>query len=542
MSSTNPSKPDALVGSVINGRYRVGPLVAAGGMGRVYRAEQLPLERTVALKVLHAATTSNVDEASFKKRFFREASILSKLQHPNIVTVFDYGAIDGPGDRYFMAMEFLEGQTLLRRIHEQGSLAPRDTIRYAKQIALGLREAHAAGIVHRDLKPANVMLVASRKALRESESELVKVLDFGIVKVVGEEDDPLEELTQEGSFIGSPKYMAPEQIRRGATVDPRTDVYSLGIILYQCLCGEVPFDAANSIETMMLHLNKAAVPIRERAPRANAPEWLEELVMACLAKDPNERPQTMDAVVQILTSGEMPTAPRIASLDRMHIAASSPREVTDPSTGTTQKRAVELTDQPTITENGASASLPPREAPALSIPAPRPRVSPGTIAALVLAALLVFVIVRGSERRVAGPAAEVVTPSPAAAPAAAPAHVASEATGQRAFRLVVESLPSGAEVREGTELLGTTPLALSVDNVEARKQPKKLTIAREGYQPYSIVQGPSDESVRVLATLAALPEPAPAASTPAAPPALHRTRSESAKPDSGSTLDIRLTR
>src|SRR4051812_31553827 len=197
-------------------------------MGRIYRAEQLALGRTVALKVLHGASRGSpayLDDPAFKKRFLREASILAKLQHPNIVTVFDYGAIEGAEEHYFMAMEFLQGETLLRRIVNQGSLSPRETIHVGRQIARGLCEAHAAGIVHRDLKPANVMIVAGR----EADDELVKVLDFGIVKVVGQEggdeDDLVEELTQEGSFIGSPKYMAPEQIRKGAKVDPRTDVY-----------------------------------------------------------------------------------------------------------------------------------------------------------------------------------------------------------------------------------------------------------------------------------------------------------------------------
>src|SRR5206468_1477537 len=129
-------------------------------------------------------------------------------------------------------MEYLSGETLARRISESVALSPKDTIRIARQIARGLTEAHAQGIIHRDLKPSNVMLVQGRDG-----EEQVKIVDFGIVKIVGDESMETEELTQEGSFIGSPKYMAPEQIQRGGKVDTRTDVYSFGVILYQCLCG-----------------------------------------------------------------------------------------------------------------------------------------------------------------------------------------------------------------------------------------------------------------------------------------------------------------
>jgi serine/threonine-protein kinase len=544
-------RPDPLVDSVINGKYRVGTLVASGGMGRIYRAEQLPLGRTVALKVLHVQATAHLDDPAFKKRFLREASILSKLQHPNIVTVFDYGAIEGPEERYFMTMEFLQGETLLRRINDQGSLSPRDTIRVARQIARGLCEAHAAGIVHRDLKPANVMLVAGRsEGARPGEAEeLVKVLDFGIVKVVGDED-PLEDLTQEGAFIGSPKYMAPEQIRRGAKVDPRTDIYSLGIILYQCLCGEVPFDASGSIETMMLHLNKTAVHIRERAPGANAPEWLEDLVMACLEKDPDKRPQTMEAVARILSSGETESDSR--SLSKMHIAPTSSPSAA-PGGGSGARRAGSL-DSPTITETGASASLPPHDGPQ-STPAPRSRVSPGMIAAVFLGALLLFAVVRATDRP-AQRAEDTASSGPGARGAGA-SEISAAPAPKRAFQMIVESTPSGAEVRQSNQrdqLLGTTPLTISIDNEAVRIEPRKLTIARPGYQPYSIVQGPSEENVRVLATLLEAPaaSAAPTAASAAAPGrtrSLHepnepseRTRADAAKTDAGAKLDIRLTR
>jgi serine/threonine protein kinase len=504
------ARPDPLVGSVINGKYRVTALVAAGGMGKIFRAEQLSLERPVAIKVLHSHSTSHLDDPTFKKRFFREASILSRLQHPNIVTVFDYGAIDGTDERYFMAMEFLSGDTLLRRIVEQKSIGVRETVRIGKQIARGLSEAHALGIVHRDLKPSNVMLVAGRHG-----DELVKVLDFGIVKILGDEDS-IEELTQEGSFIGSPKYMAPEQITRGAKVDARTDVYSLGIILYQCLCGAVPFDAESSIQTMMAHLNQAPLPMGERAPALVLPQWLDELVMACIAKEPHMRPATMELVARTLAEGEnaLVTGATISQPPR-----AAPARPSRPSVGASLSPSTAATN--VSTETGPSiASLPPNShdgddrtrlsaQPRAASALLAARVTPIAIGGAVLLAAAAFVGVRATHVR--GEAS-----SPSAASRASSASSASNGSNasREMFRLVVESTPAGAEVIEADVVLGTTPLTLAIDNARARTQPRQLTLKLAGYQPYALTQGPSDDNVRILATLS----PTPTSSIPPTAP------------------------
>ena len=210
-------------------------------MGRIYRAEQMALGQSVALKVLHAAGGGG-DVAVFNRRFLREGAILAQLQHPNIVTVFDYGAIEGQEvERYFIAMEFLSGDTLAQRISARSSLARKETIRIARQIARGLTEAHANGAVHRDLKPSNVMLLVDRDG-----EDRVKLVDFGIVKIVGEDSQEGESLTREGTFIGSPKYMAPEQCVPGRAVDVRTDIYAFGVILYECITGTVPFQGGTT--------------------------------------------------------------------------------------------------------------------------------------------------------------------------------------------------------------------------------------------------------------------------------------------------------
>ncbi len=289
--------PDPLIGVEVNGKFRVIEEVAAGGMGKIYRAEQLPLGRVVAVKVLHSRFTESPDDPAFRKRFFLEASILSKLQHPNIVTVFDYGRIETVADEaYFMAMEYLPGETLHRRLKREGALPTETTISVIRQIAKGLREAHRHDVVHRDLKPANVMLSPD-----EAGDESVKILDFGLVKVLR---DDSEELTKEGSFLGSPRYMSPEQIAHGR-VDLRADIYSLGVILYQCLCGKAPFEAEHSVHILMAHLHAPVPPFAERSPGVVVPEPLGALAMRCLAKQPDGRPASMDEFLHVLRECEV---------------------------------------------------------------------------------------------------------------------------------------------------------------------------------------------------------------------------------------------
>ena len=257
--SKSTGAPDPLIGRLINDRFKIAALIARGGMGKVYRAEQAPLGRVCAIKVLNPNYAGEHDP-EFHKRFFLEASIASKLTHPNTVTIFDYGRTDD--DIYYMAMEYLEGHTLHRAIREAGSFPEERGAHIARQICRALREAHSLGVIHRDLKPANIFLVE-----HGDETDFVKVLDFGLVKDVSE-GKPAEELTQTGLFMGSPKYMAPEQIR-GDKVDARTDIYSLGIIMYEMMTGKVPFDRPNSVNILMAHVNEEPPPLRTMNPSCN---------------------------------------------------------------------------------------------------------------------------------------------------------------------------------------------------------------------------------------------------------------------------------
>ena len=288
--SKSTGAPDPLIGRLINDRFKIAALIARGGMGKVYRAEQAPLGRVCAIKVLNPNYAGEHDP-EFHKRFFLEASIASKLTHPNTVTIFDYGRTDD--DIYYMAMEYLEGHTLHRAIREAGSFPEERGAHIARQICRALREAHSLGVIHRDLKPANIFLVE-----HGDETDFVKVLDFGLVKDVSE-GKPAEELTQTGLFMGSPKYMAPEQIR-GDKVDARTDIYSLGIIMYEMMTGKVPFDRPNSVNILMAHVNEEPPPLRTMNPSCNPSGAFEETIMRCMAKDPDARYRSMDEVLAAL--------------------------------------------------------------------------------------------------------------------------------------------------------------------------------------------------------------------------------------------------
>ncbi len=288
-TATKSGAPDPLIGRVIAERFRVVSLIARGGMGKVYKAEQLPLGRACAVKVLNPNYNGDADP-EFHRRFFREASITSKITHPNSVTIFDYGKTDD--DIYYMAMELLDGQTLHHALREAGTMHEDRVGRIAQQICRALREAHTHDVIHRDLKPANIFL-----SKHGDDEDYVKVLDFGLVKHLSER--PEEQLTQTGLFMGSPKYMAPEQIQ-GGHVDARTDVYSLGIMMYEMLAGKVPFERPTSVNILMAHVGEPPPPMREVNPNLVCSPGFEDLVMRCIAKDPAERYASMDEVLQAI--------------------------------------------------------------------------------------------------------------------------------------------------------------------------------------------------------------------------------------------------
>ena len=285
-----PAVMDPLLGRVLNERFKILEALGSGGMGRVYKAIQAPLDRPVALKVLNPQYGQEKDPG-FQRRFFFEASVTAKLRHPNTVTVIDYGKTDD--GIFFIAMEYLEGQTLSQLLTQVGPLPWPRALDIAQQIARSLREAHKIGLIHRDLKPANVMILN-----QETDHDVVKVLDFGLVKSFLPDNGQIPadvSLTQAGVILGSPQYMAPEQARNIA--DPRSDVYSLGVVLYQMLLGRPPFLAEQSIDIIVKHLNEPPPAFSAIWPNHTIPAEVEALVMKCLAKRPADRFDSMDGVL-----------------------------------------------------------------------------------------------------------------------------------------------------------------------------------------------------------------------------------------------------
>jgi serine/threonine protein kinase len=273
------------IGREVAGRYRILAKLGDGGMGAVYRAEQISLKRIVALKVLRPELSV---EPGMVRRFNAEAELAAKLSHPNTVTLFDFGQ-DADG-ALFIAMEYLEGRSLRDVLTREGPLAPGRALAICEQVCASLADAHAHGIVHRDLKPDNVML-----AQRGRQADVVRVVDFGIAKLRDEQGDvTARPMTRAGDLLGTPQYMAPEQIR-GETVDARTDVYALGAMLYEMVTGRLPFEGPSLMAILSKHLTEMPMPPRDRRPDLRMSPALSQLIMDALQKDPAQRPPTMDA-------------------------------------------------------------------------------------------------------------------------------------------------------------------------------------------------------------------------------------------------------
>jgi serine/threonine-protein kinase len=280
---------DPLLGALIAGRFRIVSRVGVGAMGTVYKAIQSSVDRPVALKVLRHDLTRDPETAA---RFNREARATSALKHPNTVTLYDYGQTEE--GHLYIAMELLEGRLLGRVLKEDGELQIDLAVRIVIQVARSLAEAHHKGIVHRDLKPDNIMLA------QVEGQEVVKVLDFGIAKIVHGDRriDALE--TQAGTVFGTPRYMSPEQAQSKA-LDRRSDIYSLGVIFYQMLTGHAPFEDADAVVVMARHIKTKPRRPSDVRPDLDMPRQIERLVMRMLEKDCKKRPQSAEELVDELT-------------------------------------------------------------------------------------------------------------------------------------------------------------------------------------------------------------------------------------------------
>ncbi|MBA4065600.1 MAG: hypothetical protein C0501_18175 [Isosphaera sp.] len=264
------------------GPYVLTDKLGKGGMGRVYRARHARTRRQVALKVVHPALVSS---PTVRGRYLREAEAAGALRHRNLVRLEDAGEDRG---RYYLAMEFVDGLDLARLLRDYPQLEVEEACEYARQAAQGLHHAHRAGFVHRDVKPSNIIVAGERHVPQATEPAVVKVTDLGLVRVVGLADDAAaEELTRDGTVVGTPDYMAPEQAKNSSAVDHRADLYSLGCTLYFLLAGRPPFADGTAVEKLLKHQLDDPLPVQEYRPEV--PDVLAAVVAKLMAKDPADR-------------------------------------------------------------------------------------------------------------------------------------------------------------------------------------------------------------------------------------------------------------
>jgi serine/threonine-protein kinase len=268
------------------GNYRVVKKLGAGGIGTVYLAEHPLIGKKVALKVIHRELAR---DAEVVQRFVNEARAVNRIGNEHILDITDIGKTDA--GEHFLVMEHLKGQSLADLLRAEGRLAVPRALRIGAQIAQGLAAAHAAGIVHRDLKPDNVFLVS-----RRGEPDFVKLLDFGLAKLI---DPGSPALTRAGVVLGTPQYMSPEQCESRGNIDHRSDIYAVGVLLYQMVTGVLPFDGQSMGEILIKHVSDPPLP--PRAVNAAVPEAVEQIILRCLAKAPEERFASMPLLAAALT-------------------------------------------------------------------------------------------------------------------------------------------------------------------------------------------------------------------------------------------------
>lgn len=299
------AEEDPLIGRVIGGSYQVDALIGEGAMGRVYSANQVQLRKKIAIKILRS---NLVSDTTVVKRFEREAQAASRLDHPNCISIYGFGQED-EGELLWMAMEYIDGRDLGNIIATDAPLTVERIVHIFSQVCEALDEAHSANIIHRDLKPANVVCFDHRRG-----NDFVKVLDFGIAKIT-DPDENYQPLTRDGIVCGTPAYMSPEQVQ-GFDLDPRSDLFSLGIILYQTITGRLPFFAESAVEVATKIVIDEPEP-----PSAVRPEWsyppeLEAVVLKLLAKNKEDRyPDAMAIKAALEACLETLRDRRDASLD-----------------------------------------------------------------------------------------------------------------------------------------------------------------------------------------------------------------------------------
>jgi serine/threonine protein kinase len=432
---------DPYLGKMVAGKFKIEKLLGQGGMGKVYLALNVALDQKVVLKVLLPEYGQDPDTV---KRFQHEGRAASRLRHPNVIQVMDFGAMED--GTLYMAMEFLPGKDLAHLIQNEFPLGDRRIARIASQILAALTEAHAQNIIHRDLKPENVMIEQ-----RRGDPDFVKVLDFGIAKIT----DAKTKLTAAGLVCGTPEYMSPEQAK-GADLDPRSDLYSVGVIIYQMVTGLLPFESDTPVGFLMKHLTEPPMPPSQRQPEVEVPAELEAFIMKALSKNADDRFASAEEMRDALLAA----VPDAASAPvRTASGASIPRPATPAAP--TAKAA------PSAAKAKTAASEP--------LPA-----KSGSKAGLIAAAVALVVIaggagaffaLRGGGEKAAPPPPAVAVqppPSPPAPPPAPPPAVAPPTTPPPPVAAVEPPRPADPPADKGEKGRGHDRRLARLDPAQAK--------------------------------------------------------------------------
>lgn len=454
-----------LIGQTLDGRYRVDAVLGQGGMGMVFKGVQTSMQRPVALKTLHPQLAM---APSFFERFRREAEIASRLHHPNIITIFDFGQT-ADGMCYFV-MELLEGESLRQRVKRQGPMTLREAAAIVEQTALGVGHAHKQNVIHRDIKPHNVMLT------QVDGNEYVKVLDFGLVKALEQEEE--EHLTSTGQVLGTPQYMPPEQAG-GEVVDQRSDLYSLTGVFFYCLTGHSPFGANSVRKALTASLTGKVPPVATYRQGAPVPDAIDRFIAKGLKPEKEDRFQSADEFIQALlaaTAGlpdavldAVPTFTPDASKESGSGSSSASRKSGGSASRARQgSRSVSAVSKPIPKSGSSKVEVSPSVAQAAAPPPSKPAGAPmGLIVGI--AGLVVLLIGAGVVFKLTRPPPEPAAPPPIAkAPPSTPEQAPPTPPPATKVTLTLKTKPDGAEVLEDGVVIGKTPLTTAFEQGATR--------------------------------------------------------------------------
>lgn len=501
---------DKLIGQVLGQKYKIESLVARGGMAKVYRSLQTNLNRPVAVKVLDPKHV-DASDPQFRERFELEAQMTSQLNHPNTVTIHDYGYSE-KWDCFYFVMEFIKGKTLRREMKEQGCFPVPRALYIAQQVARSVRQAHSVGVVHRDLKPSNILLTQ-----HDDDRDWVKVVDFGLLKL---HKESVAE-SSKGVLMGSPRYMSPEQIKRDE-LDHRTDIYSLGVNLYQMLAGRPPFLGDKAMDILMGHLSEPPEMFSTYTDREDVPAEVESFTMQLLAKNPDDRPHDMEEVIEALgrlrkTVRKDSVAPPPKSTQKKKDEEKSDDDAEDLSAN-----IEEISAQSSVPA-GWSDTVPAQELtpmpsqPSASVMSPMPEDGSSSgrkvlwilLASLIVLALgggaIVYIYTAdiGKKSQAEQPLGPVVPVEDRIIEKEEPEEQPEDPGPPpiQTFKVNFTTDPEGADVFEGDAMLCTTPCDTDWIVVEGEGEPRKFTLIKEGYERLEIIENVPFEDIDITIDL-----------------------------------------